>query len=116
MLPRNPGGGGGVANGPMEFYLGLPWFTRMWFTAICFTTLAGTAGFIPFDKFAYYSPSIFSSKLQLWRLLTCFALAGKLSFGFIMLIVMTVQYRLVEGGGGGVRVGTRVAAHYPCAC
>ena len=97
MLPRNPGGGGGVANGPMEFYLGLPWFTRMWFTAICFTTLAGTAGFITFDKFAYYSEAIFSSRLQLWRLFTCFALAGKLSFGFIMLIVMTVQYRLGFG-------------------
>ncbi len=96
MLPRAPGGGG-AANGPKEFYLGLPWFTRMWFTAICFTTLSGTLGFISFDKFVYYPEAIFSSRLQLWRLVTCFALAGKLNFGFIMLIVMVVQYRLRVG-------------------
>jgi hypothetical protein len=86
--------------------MSLPWFTRVWFTAICITTLSGTLGFITFDKFAYYGDFIFSSKLQLWRLVTCFALAGKLNFGFIMLIVMIVQYRFVvvyvahDGGGG----------------
>ena len=75
--------------------MSLPWFTRMWFSAICFTTLSGTLGFISFDKFAYFGDFIFSSKLQLWRLVSCFALAGKLNFGFIMLIIMIVQYRLL---------------------
>ena len=94
MIPRNPGGGG-AANSPKDFYLGLPWFTRMWFTAICFTTLSGTLGFASFDKFAYFGEYIFSSRLQLWRLVTCFALAGKLNFGFIMVIVMIHGYRSV---------------------
>ena len=95
MIPRNPGGGG-AANSPKDFYLGLPWFTRMWFTAICFTTLSGTLGLVTFDKFAYFGDFIFSSKLQLWRLVTCFALAGKLNFGFIMVIVMIHGYRSVR--------------------
>jgi hypothetical protein len=102
MIPRGPAGGRG-ASGPKEFFMGLPWFTRVWFTAICVTTLCGTLGFISFDKFAYYGSSIFSSKLQLWRLVTCFALAGKLNFGFIMLIVMIVQYRY--GGASCFGVG-----------
>jgi len=74
-----------------EWYKSLPPLTRCWFTGSVITAVLITTGIPP----AFYLSLDWTQvlkHLQIWRLITCFFVFGKLGIGWLFSVYLIVQY------------------------
>lgn len=74
------------AEGPLEQFFKIPPVTRTWFLLVAAVTITSKFGFISLERLWFYIPSIMRG--QVWRLVTCFSYIGKLSFAWLMNMMM----------------------------
>mmetsp|Transcript_11402 Transcript_11402/g.27057 ORF Transcript_11402/g.27057 Transcript_11402/m.27057 type:complete len:84 (-) Transcript_11402:1279-1530(-) len=74
-------------DGPFAWFEALPPLTKLYMSAIFFTTVAVQIGLVS----PYYLALIWDNvlkKFEIWRLVTCFLFMGSFSFPWLMLMML----------------------------